>query len=110
PPTLVPASVLTPSSGSGPGLLGQYWNSVAPSGPAAVTRIDPTVDLTSPPSGIGSQWSATWTGTLTPSESGLYRFTIREAGQATLTIAGQTLGPVYREATQFIVGPSYVLQ
>jgi beta-glucosidase len=108
--SIVPASALTPSSGTGPGLLGQYWNSLNPSGPAAVTQVDPTVDLTSPPAGIGPAWSARWTGTVTPTETGLYRFTIREAGLATLTIGGQTFGPAYREATQFIVGPSYVLQ
>ena len=33
-------------------------------------------------------WSAKWTGTLTPTESGLYRFTLAEAGIATLKIAG----------------------
>ena len=29
---------------------------------------------------------------------------------ATLKIAGQTFGPAYREATQFVVGPHYVVQ
>jgi len=107
---LVPSSVLTPSSGTGPGLLGRYWNNIDSSGAPAVTEVDPTVDLTSPPSGIGPAWSARWTGTVTPTETGLYRFTVSEAGLATLKIAGQTFGPAYREATQFIVGPSYVLQ
>ena len=107
-PTLVPSSVLTPSSGTGQGLLGQYWNNTDSSGAPAVTEVDPTVDLTSPPSGIGPDWSARWTGTLKATESGLYRFTLSEAGVATLKIAGQTFGPAYREATQFIVGPHYV--
>ncbi|HUJ34438.1 MAG TPA: glycoside hydrolase family 3 C-terminal domain-containing protein [Solirubrobacteraceae bacterium] len=109
-PTLVPSSVLTPSSGTGPGLLGQYWSNIDASGDPAATQVDPTVDLASPPSGVGPSWSAKWTGTLTPSETGLYRFTIREAGLATLHIAGRTFGPAYREATQFVVGPNYVLQ
>jgi beta-glucosidase len=109
-PTMVPSSVLTPASGTGPGLLGQYWNNIDSTGAPALTQVDPTVDLTAPPSGVGPQWSARWTGTLTPSESGLYRFTIREAGLATVKVAGQTFGPAYREATQFIVGPNYVLQ
>ena len=55
-------------------------------------------------------WSARWTGTLTPAETGLYRFSLAESGMATLKIAGQTFGPAYREATQFIVGPHYALQ
>ncbi len=109
-PTLVPSSVLTPSSGTGSGLLGQYWSNYTSTGAPAVTEVDPTVDLTSPPSGVAPSWSAKWTGTLTPAETGPYRFTISEAGLATLKIAGQTFGPAYREATQFLVGPSYVLQ
>ena len=108
--TLVPSSVLTPSSGTGQGVLGQYWNNVDSSGAPALTQVDPTVDVTKPPAGIGANWSARWTGTLTPTESGLFRFTLSEAGVATLKIAGQTFGPAYREATQFIVGPHYVVQ
>jgi beta-glucosidase len=109
-PTLVPASALTPSSGTGQGLLGEYWNNIDSSGSPAVTQVDPTVDVSSPPSPIGSDWSARWTGTLTPTESGLSRFTLSEAGVATLKIAGHTFGPAYREATQFLVGPHYVVQ
>jgi beta-glucosidase len=109
-PTLVPGSALTPSSGSGPGLLAQYWSNGNFTGAPTVTRVDPTVDATSPPiTPAPPAWSAKWTGTLTPTVSGLYRFTLSEAGIATLNIAGQTFGPAYREATQFIVGPSYVV-
>ena len=54
--------------------------------------------------------SAKWTGTLTPDQTGLYRFSLAESGIATLKIAGQTFGPACREATQFITGPHYVLQ
>ncbi len=110
-PTLVPSSVLAPSSGTGPGLLGQYWSGGEFAGAPTVTQVDPTVHTASPPiSPAPPVWSAKWTGTLTPAESGLYRFTLSEAGIATLKIAGQTFGPAYREATQFIVGPSYVVQ
>jgi beta-glucosidase len=110
-PTLVPASVLTPSSGTGPGLLGQYWSNANFAGTPTVTQVDQTVDRTAPPiSPAPPAWSATWTGTLTPTVSGLYRFTLSEAGIATLKVAGQTFGPAYREATQFLVGPSYVVQ
>src|SRR6201999_3594509 len=85
--TVVPSAVLTPSIGAGPGLLGQYWNNLDSSGAPAVTQVDPTVDVASPPAGIGPNWSARWTGTLRPTESGLYRFTLAEAGVATLKIA-----------------------
>jgi beta-glucosidase len=109
-PTLVPGSALTPSSGSGPGLLGTYWSNGDFSGAPTLSRVDPTVDLSAAPPETGALWSAKWTGTLTPPESGLYRFTLSESGIATLKIAGQTFGPAYREATQFLVGPHYVLQ
>jgi beta-glucosidase len=116
-PTLVSPSVLTPSSGTGHGLLGQYWSNGDLTGAPALTRVDQTVDLgtgtndTAPPSAVaGGPWSAKWTGTLTPTESGLYRFTLSEAGLGTVHIAGQTFGPAYREATQFVTGPSYVVQ
>jgi beta-glucosidase len=116
-PTLVSPSVLTPSSGTGPGLLGQYWSNGTFTGAPALTRVDQTIDLgtgtndTAPPPEVaGGPWSARWTGTLTPTESGVYRFTLSEAGLGTLRIAGQTFGPAYREATQFVTGPSYVLQ
>jgi beta-glucosidase len=109
--TLVDPSVLTPSSGSGPGLLGQYWNNGTFSGAPAVTQVDQHVDATAfPTSPQPAVWSAKWTGRLTPTESGLYRFTLSEAGIASMTIAGQTFGPAYREATQFIVGPHYAVQ
>jgi beta-glucosidase len=109
-PTLVPSSALTPSSGTGPGLLGAYWSNGDFSGTPVLTRVDPTVDLSGAPSETGALWSAKWTGTLLPTETGLYRFSLAESGIATLKIAGQTFGPAYREATQFIVGPHYVLQ
>ncbi len=108
--TLVPSSALTPSSGTGRGLLGTYWNNGHFSGTPVLTRIDPTVNLSMAPAQTGALWSAKWTGTLTPAETGLYRFSLAESGIATLKIAGQTFGPAYREATQFLVGPHYVLQ
>jgi beta-glucosidase len=109
-PTLVPSSALTPASGTGPGLLGTYWSNGDFSGAPVLTRVDPTVDLSAAPSQTGALWSARWTGTLTPAETGLYRFSLAESGIATLKIAGQTFGPAYREATQFVTGPHYVLQ
>jgi beta-glucosidase len=109
-PTIVPASALTPASGTGPGLFARYWSNGDFNGAATVTQVDPTVDATSPPiNPAPAVWSAKWTGTLTPTTSGLYRFTLSEAGIASMSIAGQTFGPAYREATQFIVGPSYVV-
>ena len=99
-----------PSSALGSGLNGSYWSNGDQQGAPTRTQVDPTVNVAASPADLGPVWSARWTGTLTPAESGLYRFTLSEAGVATLKIAGQTFGPAYREATQFIVGPHYVVQ
>jgi beta-glucosidase len=109
-PTLVPTTALAPSGGNGPGLLGRYWSNGGFTGTPVLTRVDPAVDLGAGPTAAGPLWSAKWTGTLTPPATGLYRFTLAESGIATLKIAGRAFGPAYREATQFITGPHYVLQ
>jgi beta-glucosidase len=106
-PALVPSSVLTPSSGSGAGLLGEYWSNGEQEGAPAVTRVDPTVDVAGAPTGVGPLWSARWTGTLTPGESGLYRFSLMQAGIAHLFVDGREIAGGYREGVQFIVGPQY---
>ena len=107
PLTTVPSGVLSPSSGTGPGLTATYWSNGDMSGAPALTRVDPTVDVAVAPAGVGPLWSARWTGTLTPSESGLYRFSLLHAGIARLFVDGREIGPGYREAVQFLVGPSY---
>ena len=66
-------------------------------GAPALTRTDPTVDLAAAPAGVGPLWSARWTGTVTPTESGLYRFSLLQAGLATLWVDGRRVGPGYRE-------------
>jgi len=114
--TPVTPSALTPSSGTGPGLLGTYWSNGTFSGTPALTEVDQSVNVGGatgspvPPAVASGLWSAKWTGTVTPTETGLYRFTLSEAGIASLEIGGQTFGPAYREATQFVVGPNYVVQ
>ncbi len=117
-PNLVDPSTLTPTSGSGHGLLGQYWSNGTFSGAPAVTQVDQTINVggtapgsVPPPAAVsGGVWSAKWTGRLTPAESGIYRFTLADAGITTLKVAGQTFGPAYREAIQFVTGPNYVVQ
>ncbi len=109
-PTIVPSDVLTPSAGNGPGLLGTYWNNGDLAGTPALTRVDPTVDLSAAPAGVGPLWSARWTGTLSPPESGLYRFSLTQAGIAHLFVDGKLIASGYREATQFVAGPAYPVQ
>src|SRR4051794_23836747 len=111
-PALVPSSVLAPASGTGPGLLGEYWSNGDLDGAPALARVDPTVDLGigAQPAGVGPLWSARWTGTLTPTESGLYRFSLPQAGIARLFVDGKLIASGYREGIQFLVGPTYATQ
>ena len=109
-PDLVPSGVLKPSSGSGDGLLATYWSNGELAGAPAQTRVDPGVDITGTPTGLTPVWSARWTGTLTPPETGLYRFSLLQAGLAKLFIDNRLVTSGYREGTQFIVGPFYPLQ
>jgi beta-glucosidase len=107
-PALVPSAVLTPTGGAGGnGLLGEYFSNGDLAGTPALTRVDPTVDLAGAPAGVGPLWSARWTGTLTPSESGLYRLTLLQAGIARLFVDGKLVASGYREGVQFLVGPNY---
>ena len=103
-----PAATIVP--GDGPGFQATYWNNGNFDGAPALTRVEPTIDLAAAPAGVGPLWSARWTGTVTPSQSGLYRFSLLQAGLATLYVDGQRVGPGYREAVQFIDGPFYPMQ
>jgi beta-glucosidase len=104
----VPLTTIVP--GDSPGFQATYWNNGDFAGAPALTRADPTVDLAPAPAGVGPLWSARWAGTVTPSESGLYRFSLLQAGLATLWVGGERVGPGYREGTQFIAGPRYPMQ
>ncbi|MFD4977661.1 glycoside hydrolase family 3 C-terminal domain-containing protein, partial [Streptomyces sp. NPDC058424] len=81
----IPSSALTPPSGSGNGLLGQYYNNENRTGSPVLTRTDPSIDFTwglngnavSPGPGVNAEhWSAQWTGTLTAPKTGEYTFTL----------------------------------
>ena len=83
---ILPADVLTPSSGTGPGLFGTYYAGADLSGPVSRTAVVRTLDGSSV---LGSTArSARWTGTLTPPVSGTYRFSLQHSGIARLFING----------------------
>jgi beta-glucosidase len=104
----VPLTATVP--GDAPGFQATYWSNGDFDGTPALTRADATIDLAAAPAGVGPLWSARWTGTVTPAESGLYRFSLLQAGLATLWVDGQRVGPAYREGVQFIAGPRYPMQ
>ena len=107
--TAIPASRLT-TSGGVEGWDAQYWNTVDSSGAVALQRVESDISLASAPSGVDRSFSARWTSTLTPPETGTYRFSALEAGAATVTINGTPVLSGERESAQFIAGPFLPLQ
>ena len=103
---VVPASALTPSSGSGRGLSGAFYAGATFSGAPVATRIDPTLDFATAPRPLvpipGTRAnSARWSGALTPPATGDYRFSLTFAGKARLLIDGKQ---VATGDTEFVNG------
>jgi beta-glucosidase len=80
PPLVIPDTVLTTDDGQ-PGLKGEYFAGEGFEGAPQVVRVDKTIDLQLfhpdatallPPPGM-KDFSARWTGFLTPTESGAYQ-------------------------------------
>jgi beta-glucosidase len=93
---VLPAAVLTPSSGSGPGLFGTYYPTMDWNGSPVDQFVSPTIDANAVL--VSGSYSARWTGTLTPQVSGLHRFSMRHTGIARLYIDGQLIASGETEA------------
>lgn len=85
-PPLIDTARLTPASGGGHGLTAEYFASPDLSGAPVITRVDPTVQVSATPPGLSGTWSARWTGTFTPTVSGLQRFSFSGSGIARVYI------------------------
>ncbi|WP_037673585.1 glycoside hydrolase family 3 protein [Streptomyces globisporus] len=107
----VPAAVLRTTGGTA-GLTGRYYASAQPTGTPVATRTDNVIDFTSAPvDNLPTVWSATWSGTLTPTHTGLHRFSLLPAGTATLKIGGTTVVSGSRGTRRFFLGTyDYPLQ
>ncbi|MFG2432065.1 glycoside hydrolase family 3 protein [Streptomyces sp. NPDC048590] len=107
----VPSTVLRTPAGT-PGLTGTYYAGAAGTGTPVATRTDATVDFTAAPvEGLPQVWSAKWTGTLTPTTTGLHRFSLLSSGTTTLKIDGKTVVSGSRQMARFFLGPfDYPLQ
>ena len=114
----IPSGVLAPPAGQeGHGLLATYYKTADWSGDPAATRVDPTINFSDAPlpefggrmpdanagggngGGAGLArplWSARWVGTLTPSVSGNYRFSITCGGTAELYVDDKPAATVMR--------------
>jgi beta-glucosidase len=102
-----PLPAVVPSSALGGGLNASYWSNGDQQGAPTRTQVDPTVDVAASPADLGPVWSARWTGTLIPPETGLYRLSLLEAGIAKLFVDGREVTGGYREGTSFVAGPQY---
>jgi beta-glucosidase len=97
----IDSSYLTPPSGTGHGLQGQYYANTSLSGSPVVTRTDPNVSDTwtgSPAPGLpATNWSAKWTGTLAPPTTGTYTFGLTSDDGSRLLINGQPVIDNWRD-------------
>jgi beta-glucosidase len=91
----IPAAVLTPPPGHvGQGLLGEYFLGKERAGTPKLVRIDPTVDfrweMAAPAPGLPEDnFSARWTGKLTPQTSSLYALALRSDDGSRLYLDGK---------------------
>jgi beta-glucosidase len=105
PLTTIPSSALRTATETA-GLTGTYFAGADATGTVLTTRTDATVDFTTAPvDGLPGVWSAKWTGTLTPTVTGLHRFSLLPAGTATLKINGTTVASGTRQMRRFFLGP-----
>ncbi|SEG68147.1 beta-glucosidase [Actinacidiphila yanglinensis] len=98
----VPSSALAPSSGSGSGLTGTYYNGTALSGDPLTTRNTAQVDFDwnggpPAPSVPASGWSAAYTGTLTPPSTGTYTFSVTSDDGSRLLVDGKQVIDNWRD-------------
>nr|WSX75145.1 glycoside hydrolase family 3 C-terminal domain-containing protein [Streptomyces sp. NBC_00899] len=98
----VPSSALTPSAGTGAGLTGTYYKGMTLSGDPITTANTGEVDFNwngSPPapSVPPSQWSAKYTGTITPPATGTYTFSVTSDDGSRLFVDGKRIIDNWRD-------------
>ncbi|SEI14620.1 MULTISPECIES: glycoside hydrolase family 3 C-terminal domain-containing protein [unclassified Leifsonia] len=90
---------------SAPGWAAEYWATLEPAGPPVMQRIEPDLFADGRPDGIADDFSARWTTTITPSESGTHYFTLPLSGRVRVTIDGVEVAHDGREEVVFLAGP-----
>ncbi len=94
PPVLDPA-LLTPASGEGSGLFGEYFASADFSGTPAVQRVDSRLDYWTvsfaPLESTPRPFSVRWSGTLTPRFSGMHTFRLQNSGACQVFVADREI-------------------
>jgi beta-glucosidase len=98
---VLPSAVLTPSSGSGPGLFGTYYPTMDFTGSPVNSFVSANIDSNAVL--VPGSYSARFTGTLTPTSTGLHRFSMRHTGNARLYIDGQLVASGATEALDGLI-------
>ena len=89
-------SFITPSQGTGQGFYSQFYSGTALAGTPIATRNDPALNYTwgglTPGNGVPTgNWSAKFTGTLTPPTTGTYNFSLTSDDGSRLFVNGQQI-------------------
>ncbi len=83
--------IAVPQSGEA-GFKAEYFANRALQGTPTITRVDPQIDFTHSPAGVGpNDWSARWTTSLTPKKSGLTTFYLRADDGSRLFLDGKAI-------------------
>ncbi|WP_376796432.1 glycoside hydrolase family 3 C-terminal domain-containing protein [Thermogemmatispora sp.] len=119
----IEAQYLQPPSGDGQGLQGEYFSNMTLSGSPVLTRLDSQINFDwngqSPGPGVpATQWSARWTGRLTPPVSGTYTFSLTSDDGSRLYLNNQLLIDNWRDqatttetaTVQLTAGQSYAIR
>ena len=106
----VPLPDAVPAAALAPGLHAQYFAGGDLTGAPVLERTEPSLDIDTAPPGLPEHWSARFTGTLTPPESGRYRLSLLSSGTAKLYVDGRLVTSGYREGARFLFGPDYPMQ
>ena len=98
----IDSSYLTPPSGTGHGLQGDYYTNTTLAGSPAATRTDPQVAFDwnggPPADGVdGGSFSARWTGTITPPATGSYTFGLTSDDGSRLLLDGKQVIDNWRD-------------
>ncbi len=87
-------------------LTAEYFSGTELAGDPLATGTVDALDFTGPPvDGLPSAWSARFTGTITPTETGLVRFSSLLSGSAKVVVDGQTAFDDSRFAWDFFFAP-----
>ncbi|MFD7136694.1 glycoside hydrolase family 3 protein [Streptomyces sp. NPDC059894] len=104
--TTVPADVLATSDGR-QGLHAEFFAGEDLAGTPLTTTTVSTIDFRggNPVGGLPAQWSARWTGRITPSATGLVRFAVLLSGAVKVVVDGRTVIEDSRYGWDSFIGP-----